>query len=197
VNTPTPDETWRSHALEQLLHGVQGEPWAHDFFALVRRIDSLRPQAPRTGQALRPAQEALRFAQPPELDFAPAPLSRLELRDDAAPRLSVRFFGLLGPHGPMPLHFTEYVRERVHQHGDGAAAHFLDLFHHRLLSLFYAAWAQAQPVVHADRPGDDRYRVWLGAAAGLPDTERSPGGVPSAHPVHAGAGRGRRRAQQQ
>ena len=30
-----------------------------------------------------------------------------------APRLGVRFFGLLGPQGPMPLHFTEYVRERA------------------------------------------------------------------------------------
>ncbi len=169
MTTAGPDQAWRGQALTQLLQSVHDEPWAHDFFALVRRLDSLRPQAPRTGQALRPAQEALRFAQPPELDFAPAPLSRLELRDGAVPRLSVRFFGLLGPHGPMPLHITEYVRERVHQHGDTAAAHFLDLFHHRLLSLFYAAWAQAQPVVHADRPQDDRYRVWLGAAAGLPD----------------------------
>jgi len=181
VNTSAADEAWREQALAQLLQGVQREPWAHDFLALVRRVDALRPQAPRTGQALRPAQELLRFAQPPELDFAPAPLARLELREDAAPRLSVRFFGLLGPHGPMPLHFTEYVRERVHQHGDGAAAHFLDLFHHRLLSLFYAAWAQAQPVVQADRPRDDRYRVWLGAAAGLPAAagHGHGGGVPA------------------
>jgi hypothetical protein len=31
------------------------------------------------------------------------------------------FFGLLGPQGPMPLHLTEFVRERLHQHGDPAA----------------------------------------------------------------------------
>lgn len=155
-------------ALEQLIADVQARPWAHDFFALLRRIDALRPDAPRTGEALRPRQEALRLAQPPELDFAPAPLARLERRADGVPRLAVRFFGLLGPQGPMPLHFTEYVRERVHQHGDRAAAHFLDLFHHRMLGLFYRAWAQAQPVVQHDRPGTDRYRVWLGASAGLP-----------------------------
>lgn len=177
--------------LARLMNAVHEQPWAHDFFALMRRIDSLRPQSPRTGEAARPQQEALRLAQPPELDFAPAALSRLELRSHVPPRLSVRFFGLLGPHGPMPLHFTEYLRERVHHHGDSAGAHFLDIFHHRLLSLFYRAWAQAQPTVHIDRPRDDRFIAWLGAAAGLP--ARS-GRVPrEAVAFHAGHLAGRTR----
>jgi type VI secretion system protein ImpH len=154
--------------LRALLDAVAAEPWAHDFFALLRRIDALRPQAPRTGQARRPVHELLRLGQAAELDFASAALSSLEQRPGAAPRLAVRFFGLLGPQGPMPLHFTEYVRERQRQHGDHTLVHFLDLFHHRLLSLFYRAWAQAQPTVHLDRPADDRYSAWLAAAAGLP-----------------------------
>jgi len=162
------DGAMNAEAIARLLQSVRDEPWAHDFFALMRRIDSLRPESPRTGEAARPQQEALRLAQPPEFDFAPAPLSRLELRGDAPPRLSVRFFGLLGPHGPMPLHFSEYLRERAHHHGDHAGAHFLDIFHHRMLSLFYRAWAQAQPAVQVDRPRDDRFIAWLGAAAGLP-----------------------------
>ena len=44
-----------------------------------------------------------------------------ELRAGAAPpapRLGVRFFGLFGPQGPMPLHLTEYVRERLRSRGD-------------------------------------------------------------------------------
>ena len=105
-----------------------------------------------------------------ELDFAPAAIAVLERTVAGPPRLGVRFLGLLGPQGPMPLHFTEYVRDRLQHHGDRALAHFLDLFHHRLLSLFYRAWAQAQPVVHRDRPQDNRYAAWLRAAAGLPPT---------------------------
>ena len=46
---------------------------------LLRRIDSLRPESPRTGQALRPSQEAVRLAQQPALDFAPAALSAFPL----------------------------------------------------------------------------------------------------------------------
>lgn len=158
--------------LAELLHSVHADPSAFDFFALLRRVDSLRRPLPRTGEAQRPRQEALRLAQAPELDFAPAPLHALQWpaggSSRTAPRLVVRFFGLLGPQGPMPLHFTEVVRERLLHHGDATLAHFLDLFHHRLLSLFYRAWAQAQPVVHLDRPGEDRFRVWLGALAGAP-----------------------------
>jgi type VI secretion system protein ImpH len=182
----------RQHALQELLAAVQARPWAHDFFALLRRIDALRPEAPRTGQAQRPQQEALRYAQAPELDFAPAPLSGLATRGDAQPRLSVRFFGLLGPQGPLPLHLTEYVRDRQHQHGDANPAHFLDIFHHRLLGLFYRAWAQSQPVVQGDRPQDDRFRAWLAAAAGLPPDA---GPLPAAAlAYHAGLLSGRSRS---
>jgi type VI secretion system protein ImpH len=176
-------------ALAELLRSVHADPSAFDFFALLRRVDSLRRHLPRTGEAQRPRQEALRLAQAPELDFAPAPLHALQWPGSqtsrTAPRLVVRFFGLLGPMGPMPLHFTEVVRERLLHHGDTTLAHFLDLFHHRLLSLFYRAWAQAQPVVHLDRPAEDRFRVWLGALAGVPPGADPRVGGSGALPPHA------------
>ena len=155
-------------AFDELMAAVHADPSAFDFFALLRRVDALRRDLPRTGQALRPRQESLRLAQSADIDFAASALQHLQLRGDAPPRLVVRFFGLLGPQGPMPLHFTEFVRDRTHHHGDTTLAHFLDMFHHRLLSLFYRAWAQSQPVVHLDRPHDDRYRAWLAACAGTP-----------------------------
>ena len=170
MTTPSPrSEAGAAAALAELLRAVMADPSAFDFYALLRRVDSLRRSQPRTGEAQRPRQEALRLAQAAELDYAPAPLHALQWREgQPAPRLVVRFFGLLGPMGPMPLHFTEVVREQIIHHGDTTLAHFLDLFHHRLLSLFYRAWAQAQPVVHLDRPAEDRFRVWVGALAGTP-----------------------------
>jgi type VI secretion system protein ImpH len=74
----------RSAALQSLFDEVAAEPWAHDFFALIRRIDALRPEAPRTGQARRPGQEALRLGQAPELDFAPAAVAGFEARAGGA-----------------------------------------------------------------------------------------------------------------
>ena len=160
-------EAERRQRLAALFAALQAAPRTHDFFAVLRQVEALRPDLPRLGQALRPSQEALRLAQEPELDFAPAALASFDAAARGAPRLGVRFFGLYGPQGPMPLHFTEYVRERLRFRGDATAARFLDVFHHRLLAFFYRAWAEAQPTVHHDRPDDDRFAAWLGAACGL------------------------------
>ena len=156
----------REAALAALFAALADAPREHDFFAVLRHVESLRPDQPRIGFALRPAQEALRLGQDAELAFAPAALESFDAAARPAPRLGVRFLGLLGPQGPMPLHFTEYVRERLRFRGDATLARFLDIFHHRLLALFYRAWAQAQPAVHHDRPGEDRFGAWLGAAFG-------------------------------
>jgi len=168
----------REAALATLFDALAAAPREHDFFAVLRHVESLRRELPRIGTALLPAQEALRLGQDAELSFAPAALETFTRSRPVAPRLGVRFFGLLGPQGPMPLHFTEYVRERLRFRGDATLARFLDIFHHRLLSLFYRAWAQAQPTVHHDRPGEDRFGVWLGATFGANDTDTAPRALP-------------------
>jgi type VI secretion system protein ImpH len=146
---------------------LQADPRRHDFFATLRRVDALHPGRPRLGQALKAAHESVRLGQEPALHFAVSGLSGLERQEGHLPRLRVHLFGLLGPNGPMPLHLTEYTRQRLRHRDDAALLRFLDLFHHRLLSLFFRAWAEHQPAVHQDRPQEDRYATWLGACAGL------------------------------
>ncbi|MGW8392293.1 type VI secretion system baseplate subunit TssG [Pseudoduganella sp. HUAS MS19] len=149
---------------------LETEPYRHDFFQALRRIECLFPQLPRIGQALRPADEALRLAQQAAMDFAPATLASFGMPPGSAvPRLEVRFFGLLGPNGPLPLHLTEFARSRSEHAGDLALTRFLDLFHHRFLALFYRAWAQAQPTVSLDRPREDRFSIYVGSLCGLGD----------------------------
>jgi type VI secretion system protein ImpH len=147
------------------------EPWAVGFFQALRRIEVAHKQLPRLGKAARPADEPVRLGQDPSLAFAPAALS--SYRDDAEqgaarpPRLGVEFFGLFGPMGALPLHLTEYAGERMRQAGDEALPAFADLFHHRLLMLFYRAWADAEPVVSHDRAGDDAFARFLASLIGL------------------------------
>lgn len=149
------------------------EPWAQDFFQALRTIDALHPERPRLGTARRPADEVVRLGQSPDLSFAPAALDAVHPASAGRPpRVDVRFFGLFGPNGPLPLHLTEYARQRAAHHGDESFMGFANVFHHRMLLLFYRAWAQAQPTVALDRPGDDRFATWLGSLIGL--------GLPSA-----------------
>jgi type VI secretion system protein ImpH len=150
------------------LRSVQAAPYRYDFFGALRRIECSYPQMPRLGEALLPGDEPVRLGQEASLAFAGSTLRRMELPGGAEkPRLTVAFFGLLGPNGPLPLHLTEYARARQIHAGDKTFVRFLDVLHHRFLALFYRAWAQAQPTVQMDRPQTERFSVYLGALAGL------------------------------
>jgi type VI secretion system protein ImpH len=143
------------------------EPFRFDFFQALRRLDCEHRDKPRLGEAQLPAHEAVRLGQEASLGFAPAPLARFEPGDNQEPsRLFLHFFGMLGPNGPLPLHLTEYARQRQQQN-DVTFSRFLDLFHHRMASLFYRAWANSQPTVARDRPHADRFMTYLGAVLGL------------------------------
>ncbi|MEP6872835.1 MAG: type VI secretion system baseplate subunit TssG [Burkholderiales bacterium] len=150
------------------LAAMVDEPWRFDFYQALRALEAHHPNKPRLGTARKPADEAVRLGQAAELSFAPASLSAVTLDTPSGiPRIEVRFFGLFGPNGPLPLHLTEYARERALHHGDLTFTRFADLFHHRLLLLFYRAWAQAQPTVSLDRPNEDRFADHIGSLIGL------------------------------
>ena len=158
----------RYEARKELLRQLQDEPHKFGFFQAVRLLENAHPGLPRIGTSLRLRDDPIRFAQAPSLSFAPAALARFEpAQGDAPPTLHQRFFGLFGANGPLPLHMTEYARERARRMpSDRALVRFLDMFHHRLLSLLYRAWAEASPAVSLDRPDDDPFSRWVGSLAG-------------------------------
>jgi len=144
------------------------EPWRYDFFHALRWIDAYHVDKPRLGTARRPLDEPVRLGQVPDLSFAPSALhSVAPATTHAKARIDVRFFGLFGPNGPLPFHLTEYARHRLLHQGDASFARFADMFHHRLLLLFYRAWAQAQPTVGLDRPDHDRFSAFVGSLIGV------------------------------
>lgn len=148
------------------LEEIGRSPWSWDFHAAGRAIETAHPNRPRLGTAKRPADDAVRFAQEASLAFAPSSIAAVEPGGETPDRIVVRFFGVLGPNGPMPHHFTEFVLQQRNS-GSRAIGRFLDLFHHRLLSLFYRAWADTQPAVEHDRPEHDRFSAYVGAMCGL------------------------------
>jgi len=166
---PLPPE--RARAFAQLVDLLGRAPQQFDFFQVLRRMEALhrdRADRPRFGAAPRPAEEPIRLGQEPSLAFAPASLAALRSgKDGRPPRLNVNFFGLLGPNGPLPLHLSEYVRDRMFNAGDTTMARFLDLFHHRMLMLFYRAWASGEPTVGQDLPETNRFATYVGALVGL------------------------------
>ncbi len=163
----------RYETRKQLLRDLTDEPYKFGFFQAVRLLENAHPGLPRVGTSLRLRDDPIRFAQSPTLAFAPSTISSFTPGDAThAPTLTVRFFGLFGANGPLPLHLTEFARERARRMpADSALVHFLDMFHHRMLSLLYRAWSEARPTVSLDRPDNDPFSRWVGSLAGY--------GVPS------------------
>jgi len=161
-------------------------PYSFDFFQAVRRIECTRPDLPGVGRSQRPKEDPVRFCQAASLAFAPSTIAGYSPGPGGGPpRFVVNFLGLLGPNGPMPLHITEYVRERVRHHRDETLARFLDVFHHRMISLFYRAWACSQQTVSYDRDGDDRFAVYIGSLFGIGmDSFRDRDAVPDIAKLH-------------
>lgn len=159
------------------------EPWRFDFFDTLRRLErqfgrpveadpsspndkAARPALPRIGDAASRRDEYVLLGQDPYFDFPASNLSSFVERSDRKYAILVKFLGLLGPNGALPLATTEEAW-RWTLARDDAFARFLDIFNHRFLQLFYRAWADARPAAQHDRPAEDRFIAYVGSAIGL------------------------------
>ena len=152
-----------------LMTELERAPERFDFFEALRLIECMNPQRPRLGTSVKASDDPIRLSQLPELEFPPCTLSHFKPNEAVSnkSRLSVNFMGLFGPNGPLPLHLTEYARERLRHHHDPTLARFADIFHHRMISLFYRAWANTRPTVSYDRPDSDRFSFYVGSLLGV------------------------------
>lgn len=158
----------RRESPEAVLKCIGDTPYKFDLFAALRLVECAFHDMPRLGEAKRPRDEPIRLGQEISLAFAPADIAAVEPASEShPPRLLQRVMGLFGPNGALPLHLTEFADERRRHEGDETFARFADVFHHRMLSLFYRAWANNQPMVSLDRPEQDRFGGYVAALCGL------------------------------
>ncbi|HEX8430048.1 MAG TPA: type VI secretion system baseplate subunit TssG [Longimicrobium sp.] len=151
--------------------GVAGdlfaEPQHFDFFQAVRVLEAARPLAARVGEGREPAAEAVRFRATPALSFASSDVAGVAPgADGGPPEMTVAFLGLAGAGGPLPHSFSEWVMHQARA-GDRGPRDFLDLFHHRLVSLLYRARSRNRPSlarVAADETPPGR---WIHSLVGL------------------------------
>jgi type VI secretion system protein ImpH len=159
-------------AVAAVMRTLVDAPYRFDFFQAVRWLENRRVDLPRIGESRRPCEDAVRFHQHVSLGFPASALhgcrEKVEAKETSLD-LWVNFLGLLGPGGPLPLSFTEYVFERLQNHNDTTLAAFLDLFNHRMISLFYRAWARSQQTVSHERRDNDWYADCAGSFLGLGD----------------------------
>ncbi len=174
---------------EQFWQGVTLAPWRYDLFQMLRRLDAQGGERYPLGRAPLPRHEPLRIGQEPSLAFAPSTLAKASARENSPLHdVSILSFGLFGPNGPLPVHLTEYARERIYHHQDSSLSAFADLFHHRLTLLFYRAWADAQPTVSLDRDDAHHFERYMASLIGMGQPTQLAKGSLSDHARYAVAG---------
>ncbi len=115
------------------------EPCAFNFFQAVRLLGRSQPARAAVGTFAPPSSELVRIGAHASLAFPASEIQALAWEDGSQPRMTVNLMGLVGPLGVLPNYYTELVSERARAR-DTAARDFFDLFHHRMISLFYRAW---------------------------------------------------------
>lgn len=134
---------------EALVAQLLARPQRVGFYRAVELLERSHPEAVRVGELGPVLREAVRFRHDPSLSFATSdvraivrrPRSVEEAVDGAAPgpvfEITSTFLGLTGTVSPLPTYFAEDVA--FEDEDRPAQRQFLDLFHHRILSLFYRA----------------------------------------------------------
>lgn len=137
------------------------------FFEAVHLLETLAPYTDPLGEGLEPEKEPVRFAVAPSFTFPAADISSLEQDEDGGPaRMAVTFLGLIGPHGVLPHWYNELAIERNRQK-DFSLTDFFDIFHHRLITLFYLAWKKHRFPENYRPGGQDRLSHCLLSLCGL------------------------------
>lgn len=126
------------------LKSLEEEPWRYDFFSAMKMVENAYPDFPSFGCSRHLKEDPVRLGQYVSLAFESAMVKQFSSGQGKPSRLEVTFFGLTGPDSPMPLHLSEETLARKLNQKDPSLAHFLDIFHHRLLCVLYRSWAQAR-----------------------------------------------------
>lgn len=142
------------------------EPWRFDMFAVLRRLERCHPDRPRIGMSATVREEFVRLGQNPFLVFPASNIEAASRGADGDFRILVRFLGLLGPQGALPLTTTAEALGWLEMQDD-AYPRFLDILNHRFIALFFRAWADARPIAQHERPAEDRFGDYVGSAIGL------------------------------
>lgn len=190
IDTPTPTPAAGAPLLDRLTQRA----CEFDFFQAVWLLERYRGGDTLVGERGPVAKERLRFRPDISLGFPATDLCRMFTRpnpDTSTPLylLEIAFLGLYGVSTPLPLHYAiEILRgvepaltpqpgapeaaARTPEPGAGPGSSpvrdFLDIFHHRVISLFFRSWLKYRYERMFGAPQRDALTEYLGLLNGCP-----------------------------
>ena len=143
-----------------------------EFVQAVRLLARMYPERAAVGGDADPREELVRFVSDVSAIFPTGDIAEAEppLSGDPA-RLMVRFMGVATPgsYGSLSRRYADEIRALVREKNT-ALRDFLDLFNHRMISLFYRASERHRPTILCERGRDNELERALAAVLGLGTT---------------------------
>jgi type VI secretion system protein ImpH len=137
-----------------------------EFFQAVRLLERMHPNRQPVGRHEQPGEEVVRFRSHVSMAFPPSEVREVQQEKPAADgterptTMWVTFLGLAGSMGVLPRHYTQLLTDPAVRTQTRALGDFLDIFNHRLISLFYRAWEKYRfPIAYERRAYDSGERA--------------------------------------
>jgi type VI secretion system protein ImpH len=152
-----------------LAQEVFDEPYSFEFFQAVRLLERMYPDRNPVGRDTDARREVVRFRTRQTFSFPPCEIYNLAqdgVETQQPPEMTVAFMGITGPVGILPYQYMELVMERA-RYKDTALWSFLDIFNHRMISLFYRVWEKYHFPIAYERSGEDQFTSHLFGLIGM------------------------------
>ncbi len=170
-----------------LMQALLDKPHAFSFFQAVQLLQRYLGGG-RVGERSSASQERLRLRPAVSLSFPAADIVAIEAANEKASaqprfRLTTSFLGLYSSDSPLPTFYTEDLLWK--ENDQKAVRDFLDIFHHRALSLFYRAWEKYRFDIQFRHEGADDFSRRIYSLIGLGTVQLIEStGLPSVRLLH-------------
>jgi type VI secretion system protein ImpH len=145
------------------------KPYSFSFFQLVQLLQRFAGGA-RIGAEGPAAEEKVRLRPAVSLIFPAADIQAIEFQEATASaearfRITTSFMGLYTSDSPLPTFYAEDLFWK--EDNQEAVREFVDIFHHRALSLFYRTWEKYRHPIQFRRGGKDDFSRRIFCLTGL------------------------------
>ncbi len=164
------------------------KPKRFSFFQAVQLIESLYDSQVKIGQSGPPEREVVRLRPGVGVSFPSSDIEDIkEYEEEETGQkkflITTTFMGLYGTSSPLPTYYCEEVledeTENLNDDERSPTRDFLDIFHHRLLSLLYRCWLKYRYLFQFYPGGHDETSRRFLCLIGI-DTEGSNDNLPIA-----------------
>ena len=151
----------------QIIDRLLREGYLFDFFQAARLLEEMVDARASAGEQSGISIDPIRFRPHTGLAFPATDIRSIEIVEGVPRRavVTVTFMGLYGVDSPLPVYFYDSIATEAEQ--TKPLRDFLDIFNHRLYTLFYRSWKKYRPSLHFVSAERDEYSERALCLAGL------------------------------